>query len=96
MFGAFVLDYGMFWVARGQVQNAADAGALAGAAAIAFDPPIPGWIGRTAAATWRGTPLTSIVYGRLRQALNRSARTTPNRTAVISPRAMQRRKAVFG
>jgi hypothetical protein len=33
----FVLDYGVLWLARGQAQNAADAGALAGAIARAYD-----------------------------------------------------------
>jgi Flp pilus assembly protein TadG len=33
----FVLDYGVMWLGRGQAQNAADAGALAGAVARAFD-----------------------------------------------------------
>jgi Flp pilus assembly protein TadG len=33
----FVVDYGVMWLARGQAQNAADAGALAGAVAVAFD-----------------------------------------------------------
>jgi hypothetical protein len=32
-----VIDYGVLWVARAQAQNAADAGALAGATALAFD-----------------------------------------------------------
>src|SRR5213592_3728908 len=36
-FTTFVVDYGVLWVARGQAQNAADAGALAGATARAFD-----------------------------------------------------------
>jgi hypothetical protein len=36
-FSAFVADYGVFWVARRQAQNAADAGALAGAIAWVFD-----------------------------------------------------------
>jgi hypothetical protein len=36
-FVAFTLDYGVMWASRGQAQNAADAGALAGAVAIAFD-----------------------------------------------------------
>jgi len=35
-FSALVIDYGIFWVARRQAQNAADAGALAGAIALAF------------------------------------------------------------
>lgn len=34
---AFVLDFGVMWLARRQAQNAADAGALAGAIARAYD-----------------------------------------------------------
>jgi hypothetical protein len=34
---AFVFDYGVMWSSRRQVQNAADAGAHAGAVALAFD-----------------------------------------------------------
>jgi Flp pilus assembly protein TadG len=34
---AFVLDYGVMWMSRRQAQNAADAGALAGAVARGFD-----------------------------------------------------------
>jgi Flp pilus assembly protein TadG len=41
----FVADYGVLWVARNQAQNSADAGALAGAVAMAFDP--NGWTDRT-------------------------------------------------
>ena len=33
----FVVDYGVMWVSRHQAQNAADAGALAGAIALALD-----------------------------------------------------------
>jgi hypothetical protein len=36
-FNVFVIDYGMMWVARRQAQNAADAGALAGAVARGYD-----------------------------------------------------------
>jgi hypothetical protein len=36
-FNVFVLDYGVMWIARAQAQNAADAGALAGAVARGFD-----------------------------------------------------------
>ncbi len=36
-FTAFVADYGLMWVSRRQAQNAADAGALAGAIALGFD-----------------------------------------------------------
>ena len=38
-FTTFVVDYGVFWVSRRQAQNAADAGALAGAIALAYDDP---------------------------------------------------------
>jgi hypothetical protein len=38
-FSAFVVDYGMFWVSRAQAQHAADAGALAGGLARAYDYP---------------------------------------------------------
>ena len=34
---AFVFDYGVMWVSRGQAQNAADAGALAGAISLAYN-----------------------------------------------------------
>jgi Flp pilus assembly protein TadG len=44
-FLTFVFDYGVMWVGRRQAQNAADAGALAGAVAVAFDP--GGWTDRT-------------------------------------------------
>jgi hypothetical protein len=47
-FGTFVVDYGVLWVARHQAQNAADAGAMAGALARAYedfdDPPDPGGV----------------------------------------------------
>src|SRR5262245_3047186 len=47
-FSMFVTDLGALWLARGQVQNAADAGALAGAVARAFDdtgvPPAAGGV----------------------------------------------------
>jgi len=36
-FNVFVLDYGVVWTARRQAQNAADAGALAGATARGYD-----------------------------------------------------------
>ena len=35
-FSAFVIDYGVMWVARRQAQNAADAAALAGAISLAY------------------------------------------------------------
>jgi len=38
-FGAFIVDYGVLWTARRQVQNAADAAALAAAISLGFDAP---------------------------------------------------------
>jgi hypothetical protein len=38
-FTAFVVDYGVMWTSRGQVQTSADAGALSGAISLAFDSP---------------------------------------------------------
>lgn len=38
-FSALVIDYGIFWSARRQAQNSADAGALAGAMGLAYDDP---------------------------------------------------------
>jgi hypothetical protein len=38
-FTTFVADYGLMWVGRRQAQNSADAAALAGATAFAFDDP---------------------------------------------------------
>lgn len=36
-FSAFVVDYGIMWASRGQAQTSADAGALSGAVALAFE-----------------------------------------------------------
>jgi len=36
-FSMFIVDYGVLWVSRHQAQNSADAGALAGATALALD-----------------------------------------------------------
>jgi Flp pilus assembly protein TadG len=54
-FGAFVVDYGVMWVGRRQAQNAADAGALAGAVAMAFD--ATGWTDRTPTGPARAAAL---------------------------------------
>jgi Flp pilus assembly protein TadG len=52
---AFVVDYGVMWVGRSQAQNAADAGALAGAVAMAFDN--TGWTDRTPTGPARASAL---------------------------------------
>lgn len=55
---AFAVDRGIVWVSRGQAQNAADAGALAGAVARAWDeasdPPASGGLAETAALSVAG------------------------------------------
>jgi Flp pilus assembly protein TadG len=64
-FLAFVVDYGVMWVGRGQAQNAADSGALAGAVAMALD--ANGWTDRTptgpARTAARQMALTNWVVG---------------------------------
>jgi len=58
---AFVLDQGVFWLARRQAQNAADAGALAGAIARVFDEPAAAGPLTTASATIAAA--TNLVFG---------------------------------
>jgi Flp pilus assembly protein TadG len=62
---AFVVDYGVMWVGRNQAQNSADAGALAGAVAMAFD--TNGWTDRTATGPARAAALqiaqTNVIWG---------------------------------
>ena len=64
-FLTFVVDYGVMWVGRRQAQNAADAGALAGAVAMAFD--ANGWTDRSdtgpARTAARQMALTNWVIG---------------------------------
>jgi hypothetical protein len=72
-FLTFVVDYGILWVSRGQAQNAADAGALAGAIARAYDdtanPPSP--TGRAAQSAeqaaeqnnvWNAAPVAQVSF----------------------------------
>ena len=53
-FSAFVIDHGVMWVSRQQAQNAADAGAIAGAMARTYDdtssPPIAGGLAELSAS----------------------------------------------
>ncbi len=67
-FNAFVLDYGVMWLGRGQAQNSADAGALAGATALALDDntwpaPSGGIVVRTARAAAQSNPVIAAVPG---------------------------------
>lgn len=68
-----VIDSGVLWISRGQAQNAADAGALAGALARAYDdfgnPPAAGGRAHTAATevaernvVWTETPGTVVTW----------------------------------
>jgi hypothetical protein len=63
-FTIFVCDYGVVWVSRAQAQNAADAGALGGALALAYDEPTdtpaPGGIAETSA---RQAAQANLVWG---------------------------------
>lgn len=72
-FGTFVIDYGVLWLSRGQAQNAADAGALAGAVARAYDdladPPAaagPAALAAIAVAqrnlVWTAAPTTVVTW----------------------------------
>src|SRR5678816_861804 len=56
----FVTDYGILWLARGQAQNAADAGALAGAISLAFDPPDYSTTGRAYLAANKAATTNSV------------------------------------
>jgi hypothetical protein len=62
-FNVFVLDYGMVWIARQQAQNAADAGALAGAVARGYDDfdPTPSFSGTTAQIA-KGAAAANMVW----------------------------------
>src|SRR3954464_1275522 len=59
-FTAFVVDYGVMWVARSEAQTAADAGALAGSRALAFG----GTVARATDAAQK-TAMAHRVFGQL-------------------------------
>ena len=59
-FSAIVVDYGILWASRGQAQTSADAGALAGAIAIAKARPMP------SLATWPRSSPDRIQFGERR------------------------------
>src|SRR5690348_9029141 len=64
-FLAFTADYGVMWVGRREAQNAADAGALAGAVAMSLD--ADGWTDRTptgpARTAARQMALANAIWG---------------------------------
>lgn len=71
--GTYVIDYGVLWLSRGQAQNAADAGALSGAVARAYDdftdPPAAGGPAALAAiavaqlnVVWTEAPATVVTW----------------------------------
>jgi len=62
-FSALVIDYGIFWVARRQAQNSADAGALAGAMGLAYDDPQDFTDTGPAKLAARGAALANLVFG---------------------------------
>ena len=62
-FTTFVADYGLLWVSRRQAQNSADAGALAGAIAFAFDDPGDYSDTGMAKLSARAATQTNLVWG---------------------------------
>lgn len=62
-FSALVVDYGVFWVARRQAQNAADAGALAGAMGLAYDSPTDKTDTGPAKQAAYAAALANVVFG---------------------------------
>jgi Flp pilus assembly protein TadG len=62
-FMTFVVDYGTFWLSKGQAQNAADAGALAGAISMAYESATD--LSNTGPAKTRAHALTqrNLVFG---------------------------------
>ena len=62
-FCALVIDYGIFWASRRQAQNSADAGALGGAIALAFDDPSDFSTGGAAQQNARAAAIANFVWG---------------------------------
>lgn len=62
-FSALVIDYGIFWSARRQAQNSADAGALAGAMGLAYDNPTDFSDTGPAKLSARAAALANLVFG---------------------------------
>jgi Flp pilus assembly protein TadG len=60
---ALTIDMGVKWVSRGQAQNAADAGALAGAVALSFDDPNDLTDTGLAKQSARNYALANLVWG---------------------------------
>lgn len=62
-FSALVIDYGIFWSARRQAQNSADAGALAGAMGLAYDDPDDFTDTGPAKLAAKATATANLVFG---------------------------------
>lgn len=62
-FTTFVADYGVLWLSRRQAQNSADAGALAGALALAFDDPTDHTSAGLGKKNAHQLATTNLVYG---------------------------------
>jgi hypothetical protein len=85
----FVIDYGVFWVSRHQAQNAADAGAIAGAIARAYDdfdnPPAAGGAANSIASQVAGK---NLVWGNAAATTAQTSFTCPPEV-VTSPRCVR-------
>jgi hypothetical protein len=62
-FTSLVIDYGIFWAARRQAQNSADAAALSGAISLAFDNPLDFTATGPALVNGRAAALANAVWG---------------------------------
>jgi Flp pilus assembly protein TadG len=62
-FSALTVDYGVLWTSRRQAQNAADAGALAGAIALAFDNATDKTVNGPASRNAFGATQANLVFG---------------------------------
>lgn len=76
-FCALVIDYGIFWAARRQAQNSADAAALAGAIALAFDDPSDFSTDGAAQQNARAAALANLVWGQQPSIVLGNRGTTP-------------------
>jgi Flp pilus assembly protein TadG len=62
-FSVLVIDYGILWSSRRQAQNAADAGALAGAIGLAFDDPTDFTNTGPAKQSAHAAAIANVVFG---------------------------------
>jgi Flp pilus assembly protein TadG len=62
-FTTLVVDYGVFWTARRQAQNVADAAAMAGAVALAYEGPVDWTSAGAAVNSALATAQSNLIWG---------------------------------